>query len=205
MQQREEDAVEAEPPPGWVLSTPVRPRDIWTLPVFAALLASVLVALAARFGTTLGLVVCVTCAVVAAAGAVAMAVAGPTAYEAQTRAASWRLHVVRLLAGVTTAAFVAVGSLVVGLPIGMLFGAIAAVPTTFRLARSVPRTDRLVVAWASVGVAVACTVLLVLGLSVPDLERPQAIAWVGPGGILGLLALGMAIVQFRIAGRTPRD
>lgn len=173
--------------------------------MFAALLASVFVALAARFGTTLGLVVCVTCAVVAAVGAVAMAVADRTAYEAQSLAASWRLHVVRLITGVTTAAFVAVGSLVVGLPIGMMFGAIAAVPTTFRLARSVPRTDRLVVAWVSVGVAVVCTALLVLGLSVPDLERPQRIAWIGPGGIFVLLTLGMAIVQFRIAGRTPRD
>lgn len=196
---------EVAPPPGWILNTPTRHREVWTLPVLAVVLAGLLLALGTRFGTTLGLVVCLTCAVVVAAGAVVLAVAGRAAYEEQTLEASWRLHVVRLVVGVTTAAVVAVSSLLVGLPIGLLFASVWTGPMTFRLARSVPRSDRLVVAWASAAVTVACAVLVVLGLALPGLGRPQEITWLAAGPALGVLSLVMAVAQCRIAARTPRE
>ncbi|MFJ4219947.1 hypothetical protein [Curtobacterium luteum] len=205
MDTRAEDPVDEAPPPGWVLDTPTRHREVWKLPACAAALAVLFALLGTQFGETLGLVVCVTCAVVVAAGAVALAVAGRTAYDEQTIAASWRLHVVRMVVGVTTTSIIAVGSLVVGFPLGWFFGAAAWVPLSFRLARSVPRTDRVIVAWASVSLAVACLALSVVGSTVPDLPQRFSVMWIGPGAILGALLLAMAVVQFALAERTPPD
>jgi hypothetical protein len=202
---RDDDTADVAPPPGWVLNTPTRRSEVWSLPAFAAVLAVLLALLGTRFGETLGLAVCMTSAVIVAAGAVAMAVAGGTAYDAQTLPASWRLHVVRVVVGVGTAAVVAVGSLIVGLPFGFLFGGVAGVPMAFRYARAVPRTDRIVVAWASAAVAGACAVLVVLARTIPDLGRPQEIAWTTAGPALGALSLAMAIVQVRVAARTPPE
>ncbi|WP_022902796.1 hypothetical protein [Curtobacterium sp. B8] len=205
MDTRAEDTVDEAPPPGWVLDTPTRHREVWTLPACAAALAVLLALLGTQFGETLGLVVCTASAVVVAAGAVALAVAGRTAYAEQTVAATWRLHVVRVVVGVTTTSTIAVGSLAVGFPLGWFFGAAAWVPMSFRLARSVPRTDRVIVAWASVSLAVACLTLSVVGFTVHDLPQRFSVTWIGPGAILGALALAMAVVQFALAERTPPD
>jgi hypothetical protein len=202
---RAEDTVEEAPPPGWVLNTPTRIHEVWTLPVCLVALAVLIALLGTRFGEVLGAVVCVTCAVVVAAGAVALAVAGRTAYHGQDLRASWRLHVVRVAVGVTTASIVAIGTLVIGLPFGWLFGAVGWVPTMFRFARSVPRIDRLLVAWASVFIAVSCAVLSVAGLTVHGLPERLFAVWIGPGAILAALAVVMAVVQFALAERTPPD
>lgn len=194
-----------EAPPGWVLSTPTRQREVWDLPLLALLLAALLVAAGAAFGDVLGLVAGVSSGVVVAAAAVALLVAARSAYDAQDRSASWRLHVVRVVAGVTVVSVVAVASLTAGLPLGAVFGGVAAVPTAFRFARSVPRLDRLVAAWASGAVAAACAVLATLGLTVPGTEHYRVAAWIGGGVAFGVISLVMAIVQFRIAARTPRD
>lgn len=204
MDTRAEDTVE-EAPPGWVLGTPTRHHEVWTLPVCVMALAVLISLLGTRFVGTLGLVVGTTCAVVLAAGAVALAVAGRTAYAEQTVAASWRLHVVRLAVGVTTASIVAVGTLAAGLSFGWLFGAVGWIPMTFRLARSVPRIDRLLVAWASAVVTVACVSLTVAGYAIPTLPERIAAVWIGPGALFGALALVMAVVQFAVAERTPPD
>ncbi|MEK6342866.1 MAG: hypothetical protein V4737_03360 [Curtobacterium sp.] len=205
MDTRAEDTVDEAPPPGWVLGTPTRHHEVWTLPAFALALAALIALLGARYGETVGLVVCTTCAGVVAGGAVALAVAGWTAYDTQTVDASWRLHVVRMAVGVTMTSIVAVGTLVVGLPFGWLFGAVGWIPTTFRLARSVPRIDRLLVAWASVFVTLACVTLTVAGFAVPTLPERLAAVWIGPGSVFGALALVMAVVQFALAERTPPE
>ena len=205
MDTRAEDTVEEAPPPGWVLNTPTRIHEVWTLPVCLVALAVLIALLGTRFGEVLGAVVCMTCAVVVAAGAVALAVAGRTAYHGQDLRASWRLHVVRMAVGVTTASIVAVGTLAVGLSFGWLFGAVGWIPMTFRLARSVPRIDRLLVAWASVVVTVACVSLTVAGYAIPTLPERIAAVWIGPGALFGALALVMAVVQFALAERTPPD
>ncbi len=105
----------------------------------------------------------------------------------------------------TTASIVAVGTLAVGLSFGWLFGAVGWIPMTFRLARSVPRIDRLLVAWASVVVTVACVSLTVAGYAIPTLPERIAAVWIGPGALFGALALVMAVVQFALAERTPPD
>jgi hypothetical protein len=199
---RNEDTAEETPPPGWVLSTPTRHHEVWTLPVLVMLLAVLLVLAAARFGEPLGAVVCAGSGTVVAAGAIALAAAGRSAYAEQTMTASWRLHVVRMTVGVTTAAILAIGSLVVGLPFGVLFGAVGWIPMTFRFARSVPRVDRLLVAWASVFVAVACTGLSVVGFTAPAVPDRLAAVWIGPGSLFAALAVVMAVVQFAVAERT---
>ncbi|GAA3341377.1 hypothetical protein GCM10017714_25130 [Curtobacterium pusillum] len=68
-----------------------------------------------------------------------------------------------------------------------------------------PRLDRLVVAWASVVVASTCLVLVVLGLTVAEVPGHRAPVWVGAGGVLVVLSIVVALVQFRRAARAPRD
>lgn len=207
METRDDDASEVAPPPAWVLSTPTRRREVWTLPALAAALAVLLALLGPRFGETLGLVVGVTCAVVVAAGAVALAVAGQTAYDAQTMSASWRLHVVRVVVCAVTAVVVAVGGLVVGLPFGVFFGVffgVGAMTVLYTTARTVPRLDLLVGAWASIAVAAPCVALAVVALAVVGLPESQRAAWVA-GGVLGVFSALLAILQFRLAARTPPD
>lgn len=197
------DDQSGEPPPGWVLGTPTRLREVLTLPVAALVLAAVIAFLGTRVSGTLGLVVGTVCAVVVGAGAVALTVAGRAAYEEQTLEASWRLHVVRMVVGVGTASIVALGALAVGTPFGfgVLYGGAGAFVVLFRSARSVPRSDRVLVARASVVVAVSCLALSVLGLTLPDLPERLAAAWIGPGALFCALAVVMAVVQFAAAER----
>jgi hypothetical protein len=193
------------PPPPWVLSTPTKRSEVWSLPLLAALLAVALVVVGAAIGDALGVVVGTVAGVAVAVGAVLLAVAGRRAYEDQTRAASWRLHVVRVLVGVAVCAVVGVGSLAVGFGPGGVSGALVSVVTVFQSARTVPRLDRLATAWASAAIAAACAVLVVLGLTVPGLPPHRAATWIGGSVALGVLAVVIAVVQFRVAARTPRD
>ncbi|MFK4481857.1 hypothetical protein ABH929_000587 [Curtobacterium sp. AB7] len=200
----ESDELAEETPPGWVLNTPNRLLEVWLYPVLELLLAAVHVALGIAFGGVFALVVGIAAAVVFGMGSVALLVTGWRAYDEQTRAASWRCHVTRVVVAVTSVAVVAVASLVVGTPSGLVFGAIAGIPMAFRFARVVPRIDHLVVAWASASVAVICTTLAVIGFTVPDLPEYRTVAWIG-GSFFGLFGAVVAVHQFRAAARAPRD
>lgn len=196
-----DDPAEAAPP-GWVLNTPTRLLEVWTYPVLEVLLAAAHVALGIAFGGVFALVVGVAAAVVFVIGSIALFVTGWRAYDQQTRSASWRCHVTRVVVAVTSAAVVAVASLMVGTPLGLVFGAMAGVPMAFRFARTVPRVDHLVVAWGSVCVAVTCTTLAVIGFTVADLPEYRTIAWVS-GSFFALFSAVVAVHQFRSAARAP--
>lgn len=203
METRDDETAE-EAPPGWVLRTPTRLREVWTYPVLVLLLAGAHVAIAIAFGGAVALVVGVSAAVVTTVGAVALFVTGWRAYDAQTRDASWRCHVTRVVVAVTCSAVVGVASLTVGFPFGLLFGAVG-IPQAFRFARAVPRIDHLVVAWTFVAVALVCAALAVVGLTVDPAPEYRSATWVGPGGFFALFTALAAVHQFREAARAPVD
>lgn len=200
----ETDGTAEEAPPGWVLNTPTRLREVWTYPVLVLLLAAAHVALGVAFGGALALVVGVSAAVVTTAGAVALFVTGRRAYDEQSRDASWRCHVIRVVVAVGSVGIVSVTTLTVGLPFGALFGAVAGVPTAFRFARSVPRIDHLVVAWTALAVAVCCVVLAVLGLTLADLPDYRSTFWTF-GAVFAVISVAVAVHQFVVARRSPHD
>ncbi|WIE58194.1 hypothetical protein DEI96_000855 [Curtobacterium sp. MCLR17_031] len=193
-----------EAPPGWVLNTPTRPREVWTYPVLALLLAAAHVVFGIAFGGALALVVGVSAAVVTTVGAVALFVTGRRAYDEQSRGASWRSHVTRVVVAVVSVGIVSVTTLTVGFPFGALFGAVAGVPTAFRFTRSVPRIDRLVVAWTALAVAVCCVVLAILGLTLADLPDYRSTTWTF-GAAFAVISAVMAVHQFVVARRSPHD
>jgi hypothetical protein len=193
-----------EAPPGWVLNTPNRLLEVWLYPVLVLLLAAAHVALGIAFGGALALVVGVSAAVVTTVGAVALFVTGRRAYVEQTRGASWRSHVTRVVVAVVSVGIVSVTTLTVGFPFGALFGAIAGVPTAFRFTRSVPRIDRLVVAWTALAVAVCCVVLAILGLTLADLPDYRSTTWTF-GAAFAVISAVMAVHQFVVARRSPHD
>lgn len=193
-----------EAPPGWVLNTPTRPLEVWTYPVLVLLLAAAHVALGIAFGGALALLVGVSAAVVTTVGAVALFVTGRRAYDEQSRGASWRSHVTRVVVAVVSVGIVSVTTLTVGFPFGALFGAVAGVPTAFRFTRSVPRIDRLVVAWTAFAVAVCCVVLAILGLTLADLPDYRSTTWTF-GAAFAVISAVMAVHQFVVARRSPHD
>ena len=193
-----------EAPPGWVLNTPTRPLEVWLYPVLALLLAAAHVAVGIAFGGALALVVGVSAAVVTTVGAVALFVTGRRAYDEQSRGASWRSHVTRVVVAVVSVGIVSVTTLTVGFPFGALFGAVAGVPTAFRFTRSVPRIDRLVVAWTALAVAVCCVVLAILGLTLADLPDYRSTTWTF-GAAFAVISAVMAVHQFVVARRSPHD
>jgi len=193
-----------EAPPGWVLNTPTRPLEVWLYPVLTLLLAAAHVALGIAFGGALALVVGVSAAVVTTVGAVALFVTGRHAYDEQSRDASWRSHVTRVLVVVGSVGIVSVTTLTVGFPFGALFGAVVGVPTAFRFARSVPRIDRLVVAWTALAVAACCGVLAVLGRTLADLPDFRSTTWTF-GAAFAAISAVMAVHQFVVARRSPHD
>lgn len=200
----ETDGTAEEAPPGWVLNTPTRLREVWTYPVLVLLLAAAHVAFGVAFGGALALVVGVSAAVVTTAGAVALFVTGRRAYDEQSRDASWRCHVIRVVVAVGSVGIVSVTTLTVGLPFGALFGAVAGVPTAFRFARSVPRIDHLIVAWTALAVAVCCVVLAVLGLTLADLPDYRSTFWTF-GAVFAVISVAVAVHQFVVARRSPHD
>ncbi|MBO9038486.1 MULTISPECIES: hypothetical protein [Curtobacterium] len=193
-----------ETPPGWVLNTPTRPLEVWLYPVLALLLAAAHVALGIAFGGALALIVGVSAALVTTVGAVALLVTGLRAYDEQSREASWRSHVTRVVVAVVSVGIVSVTTLTVGFPFGALFGVLVGVPTAFRFARSVPRIDRLVVAWTALAVAVCCVVLAVLGLTLADLPDYRNTFWTF-GIAFAVISAAEAVHQFVVARRAPFD
>ncbi|WP_267419450.1 MULTISPECIES: hypothetical protein [unclassified Curtobacterium] len=210
MQPRQDDPAElAEPledaPPSWVLRTPTRRREVWPLPALAAVLAVVLVVVPARFGDPVSIVVGVLSGVAVAAGAVALAVTGQAAYREQSRAASWRFHVVGIIVGFGAGTIVAL----LGLASGLFATAATSVLLTavqfFHVARSVPRLDRLVAAVSATALAVGAATLAVLGLTLPDVPEAREAVWIGPGALVAVVATVVAVLQFRAARTAPLD
>jgi len=198
----EADADAEAAPPGWVLSTPVRPSEVWTFPALTLVLAGAHVFFGIAFGGLFALVVGVSAAVVTTVGAVALFVANRRAYDEQTVEASWRCHVTRVVVAVTVAAVVTIATLLVGVPLGVAFGAVG-FPLWSATVRTAPRFDHLAVAWAFVVVGTCCAVLATVALTVDGLSRAQSAGWVA-GGVLGIFSLALAVQQFRAAARAPR-
>jgi|GEM_PF-3112692 len=196
-----DDTAEAAPP-GWVLRTPVRLDEVWTVPALTLLLAAVEVLGGVAFGGAFALVVGVSAGVLTTAGAVALFVTSWRAYDEQTVEASWRAHVTHVVAGVTIGGVAAVATLLVGLSFGALFGAMA-LPLALRSARAVPRFDHLAVMWAFGVVGAICATLAVIGLTIEDVPRIQRGSWVA-GGVLAVFSALVVVHQFRAAARAPR-
>lgn len=206
METHDEEQVE-EAPPGWVLRTPTRPFEVWALPLLSLAAAVMVIAVGTRSSDALILVAGVVTGAVLAVAAPLLFLAAHRAYGQQTWGASWDLHRTRVLIGVVTGVTLMVGSLVIGLPIAATLGVIGGFAQTSRYARSVPRFDLSAVAWAFLGVVASCTVLVVLGLVLPEgpvLPGWRASVWVG-GGISGaLFGAVLALVHARRAGHAPR-
>lgn len=204
METRDEDPVE-EAPPGWVLRTPTRWREVWVLPVLALGVAALMIFAGSASADVLARVAWVTAAVVMSAGAVALAVSGWRAYRDQTRGASWDLHRIAVLAGVASGAVVVVASLVAGGTIGVAMGALGGLPTIMWFARSVTRFDRTAVSVACAVVAVVSLVLVVVGLTVEVHPYWRATVWTGVAPLIAVITAVFAFVQFRALARTPSD
>lgn len=200
------DQDDREPaPPNWVLTTPTRQREVWTLPALALVLAAGLLVVPVLFGDRLAAVVGLVRGGLVALGAVALAVAGRRAYSEQSRAASWRLHVVRVVVGFGTATVIALPSLVAGASVGVAMGVLVSGSQLFRYARSVPRFDRLVAAASASVLALGAVVLVVLGLVLPAVPSHRVAVWVGGGWVVAVVAAAIAVLQFRAASQAPRD
>lgn len=187
-------------PPTWGLSTPTRQREVWTLPVLTLVLAAVWIVA----GVLTGRGGAVVCGALVAVGAVALAVTGRAAFSEQSHAASWRLHVARVVVGFGVVTVMAVSSLIAAISVGTVAGVLGAGSQVFRNARSVPRFDRLVAATTASLLAVVAAVLVVLGLVVPTLPEHRAASWVGAGWVVAVVAAVIAVVQFHAASRAPR-
>ncbi|WIE75784.1 hypothetical protein [Curtobacterium sp. MCSS17_007] len=203
----DDDDTAEEAPPGWVLSTPTRYREIWGLPALALVLAAVAVAVGAAFGDALASATGAVTGALGIASAVLHFVSARRAYLEQTWGASWDLHRVRVAVGVTAGAAVMVASIVVGLPLAASIGVIAGFSQINRYARSIPRFDLSAVAWAFLAVVASCAVLVVLGLVLPTgpvLPGWRATVWVVGGTAGALFAAVLSLVHVRRAARAPR-
>lgn len=198
----EQDDSAAEAPPGWVLSTPVRPSEVWTFPTLTLLLAGAHVFFGIAFGGAFALVVGVSAAVVTTVCAVALFVANRRAYDEQGIEASWRCHVTRVVVAVTVTAVVAIATLLVGFPFGLVAAAVG-LPMRYAIGRAVPRLDHIAVAWATVVVGACSAVLAAVALTVDGLSRAQSASWIA-SGVLVLVWAALAVQQFRAATHAPR-
>lgn len=196
-----DDTAEAAPP-GWVLRTPVRLDEVWTVPALTLLLAAVEVLGGVAFGGAFALVIGVSAGVLTTAGAVALFVTSWRAYDEQTVESSWRAHVTHVVAGVTIGGVAAVAGLVVGLPSSVLFGLVG-LPLMFSSARAVPRFDHLAVAWAFLVVGAICATLAVIALTVGGGSSTRSAAWIA-GGVFAVFSAVAVVHQFRAAARAPR-
>ncbi|MBF4582492.1 hypothetical protein ITJ54_07395 [Curtobacterium sp. VKM Ac-2865] len=204
MTTHEDDVIE-EAPPSWVLRTPTRRREVWPLPALAAALAVVLVVIPVWLGGPVSIVVGVLSGVPVGVGAVMLAVAGRTAYREQSRAASWRFHVVGTVLGFGAATILALAGLVRGHFIGVGSGGVFMAWQVFQFARSVPRLDRLVAAVCATALAAGAVTLAVLGVVLPDVPEARQAVWIGPGTLVAVLAAVVAVVQFRAARTAPLE
>jgi hypothetical protein len=199
----EQDDSAADAPPGSVLSTPVRPSEIWTSPTLTLLLAGAHVFFGIAFGGAFALVVGMSAAVVTTVCAVALFVVNQRAYDEQTIEASWRCHVTRVVVAVTVAAVVAVATLLVGFPFGLVAAAVG-LPMRSAIGRAVPRLDHLAVAWATVVVGGCSAVLAAVSLTVDGLSRAQSASWIASDILVPVWA-ALAVQQFRAATHAPRS
>lgn len=204
MTTHEDDVIE-EAPPSWVLRTPTRRREVWPLPALAAALAVVLVVIPVWLGGPVSIVVGVLSGVPVGVGAVMLAVAGRTAYREQSRAASWRFHVVGTVLGFGAVTILALAGLVRGHFIGVGSGGVFMAWQVFQFARSVPRFDRLVAAVSATALAAGAVTLAVFGVALPDVPETRQAVWIGPGTLVAVLAAVVAVVQFRAARRAPLE
>lgn len=204
MTTHEDDVIE-EAPPSWVLRTPTRRREVWPLPALAAALAVVLVVIPVWLGGPVSIVVGVLSGVPVGVGAVMLAVAGRTAYREQSRAASWRFHVVGTVLGFGAVTILALAGLVRGHFIGVGSGGVFMAWQVFQFARSVPRFDRLVAAVSATALAAGAATLAVLGVALPDVPEARQALWIGPGTLVAVLAAVVAVVQFRAARTAPLE
>lgn len=204
MDTHEDDVVE-EAPPSWVLRTPARRREVWPLPALAAVLAVVLVVIPVWLGGPVSIVVGALSGVPVALGAIMLGVAGRTAYREQSRAASWRFHVVGTVLGFGVATILALAGLVRGHFIGVGSGGLLMAWQVFHFARSVPRFDRLVAAVSATVLAVGGATLAVLGVVLPDVPEAREAVWIGPGTLVAVVAAIVAVLQFRAARTAPPD
>jgi hypothetical protein len=202
-----EDDVVEQAPPSWVLRTPTRRREIWPLPALAVLLAVLLVVVPVSLGDTdpVSVIVGVLSGIAVAAGAVMLAIAGRTAYQEQSRTASWRFHVVGVVLAFGTATILALASLARGHFIGVGSGGLFMAWQVFQLARSVPRFDRLVATVCAAAIALTAATFAVLGVALPQLPEARAAVWIGPGSLVAVVAGIVAVVQFRAARAAPPD
>lgn len=198
----ETDDAGEDAPPGWVLRTPTRWREVWPVPVLTLFLAAVEVLGGIAFGGASALVIGLSAAVLTTAGAVALFVTSWRAYDEQTIEASWCGHVTHVVVAVTVLGLIAIATLLVGLPFGVLFGLVG-LPLMLTSARAVPRFDHLAVMWAFGVVGAICATLAVIGLTVDDVSRIQRASWVA-GGVFALVAVVAVVHQFRAAARAPR-
>lgn len=204
MDTHEDDVIE-EAPPSWVLRTPTRRREVWPLPALAAVLAVVLVVIPVWLGGPVSIVVGVLSGAPVGVGAVMLAVAGRTAYREQSRAASWRFHVVGVGLGFGAATILALAGLVRGHFIGVGSGGVFMAWQVFQFARSVPRFDRLVAAVCATAIAVGGATLAVLGVVLPDVPEAREAVWIGPGTLVAVVAAVVAVLQFRAARTAPLE
>ena len=204
METSDEDVVE-EAPPGWVLRTPTRLYEVWVLPLVALVVAALVVVVVLASSDVLTRVAGMTAAVVVTAGAVALAVAGWRAYREQARGASWDLHRTSVVTGVTIGAVVLVTSLVAGRSIGVAVGALGGLPTIMWSARSISRFDRLAVAVTCAAVAVASTILFVVGVTDVAVPEWRAATWIGPTPVVAVVTTVFAVVQFRAVTRASSE
>jgi len=200
----DEEQIE-EAPPGWVLRTPTRRREVCVLPLVAVAVAAFVVVAAMAAGDVLARVVWTTAAVVVTAGAVALASAGRRAYREQTRGASWDLHRTTVVTGVTSGAAVLVASLIGGGTVGVAAGAVGALPVMMWSARSLTRFDRLAVSVACAGVAAVSLVLVVVGLTAGVVPEWRVTVWTRVVPLIGVFTAVVAILQFRAVARAPLE
>ena len=196
---------DTETPPGWVLRTPTRASEVWLLPLLAAVLAAGLIVGGVVLGDAVAAITGITVGTCIAVGAVALAVAGHTAYTEQSRAASWRRHVVNVVVGSGSLLVVALGSLVSGVLFGVVAGSLVTAVRVVHTARTVSWIDRVALGVVSSALAVGAAVLVVLGLTVTGIPSHRVAVWVGAGWLVAVVAAVVAVVQFRAAARTPRD
>ena len=199
-----DDELEEDIPPGWALGTPARRHEVWTVPLLAAVLAVSLIVVEIVFGDRFTATIWIPTAAVVAGAAVVLFVTGRTAHDEQTLEAAWRAHVAPITTGVTVAVAVASASLVVGASVGVAVGVLGTTAQVFRFARSVPRIDRLTLAWGSVVTGSVAIVLVLLGVALPDVPQHRVSVWVGGGGAVALVSVVVAVVQFRRAASAPR-
>ncbi|MFJ3384606.1 MULTISPECIES: hypothetical protein [unclassified Curtobacterium] len=203
METDEERADEA--PPGWVLRTPNRASEVWLPPLLAVVVAAALVVGGVLLGDRVTLVSGVAAGTCVAVGAVVLGAAGRAAYVEQSRAASWRLHVVSVVVGSGSLLVVALGSLVSGVLFGVSAGVVVTAVQFVYTARTVAWIDRVALGVVSSVLAAGAAVLVVLGLTVPGVPSHRVAVWVGAGWLVAVVAAVVAVVQFRAAARTPRD